>query len=81
MSPRSSHMRIPGRTIAIVLGASLLLGCADLVPTLRDDYMGKSLLQPYTVPKQIKNDDDGNPIAEDSGWSFPRLFPWVFNTN
>jgi hypothetical protein len=57
------------RRFALVLcSASLLLGCAALIPTIRDDYMGKSLLQPHKVPQRVEFDERGNPITEKPWW-------------
>jgi hypothetical protein len=56
------------RIILVVCGASLLLGCAALIPTIRDDYMGKSFLQPHKVPQKIEHDERGNPVTEKPWW-------------
>jgi hypothetical protein len=41
-------------------------GCSELIPdfSLRDNYTGKSILQPGKVPKPIKRDAEGNPIIK-----------------
>ncbi len=81
MARAGRNMRVVKQTIAAVLAANLLLGCAALLPTLRDDYMGKAILQPHKVPKPVTHDDNGIADTETPGWSFSRLLPWVFNTN
>lgn len=75
------NLRSLARPIALMCLASLLVSCAALVPRLRDDYMGKSILQPNKVPKAIEYDEKGNAVVEDQGWSFPRIFPYVFRTD
>jgi hypothetical protein len=44
--------------------ALLLSGCAEFIPKieLRDDYMGKRLLQPSRIPGEIERDAYGNPV-------------------
>ena len=39
-----------------------LAGCSESI--LRDDYMGKSLLQPVDVSGAVERDDEGNPILD-----------------
>ena len=56
------------RLALVVCAAILLLGCAALIPTIRDDYMGKSLLQPHKVPQSVEYDESGNPITEKPWW-------------
>lgn len=53
-----------GRTIVMVSLALVLGGCAEIIPKfeLRDDYMGKRLLQPSRVPGEIERDAYGNPV-------------------
>lgn len=52
------------RTIACAgLAAVLLSGCVELLPALpelREDYMGKSLLEPQWEP-QVDHDERGEP--------------------
>ena len=78
---KARDMRKIGRLTVLLCSAAVLLGCAALVPTIRDDYMGKSLLQPDKVPQAVEYDDKGNPIPEGSRSWLPRLFPYVFRSN
>ena len=81
MARTDRNMTIIRQTIVVLLTANLLLGCSALGPIVRDDYMGKSLLQPQKMPLPVTHDDNGIPNTEGTGWSFPRLLPWPFNTN
>lgn len=49
---------------AILLWAGFggLAGCAESL--LRDDYMGKSILQPEAVVQPVRRDERGDPILE-----------------
>ena len=52
---------------AIGIGCLLMLtGCAELLPnfSLRDDYFGKSILQPSRSAEPVARDGEGNPILE-----------------
>ena len=48
-------------------GILLLGGCAELIPDfgVRDDYLGKSIVQPDRVPRFVAHDELGNPIIGD----------------
>ena len=46
--------------ILLIFGG--LAGCSESI--LRDDYMGKSLLQPDNVPGAVRRDEKGNPILD-----------------
>jgi hypothetical protein len=49
-----------------------------LIPKIRDDYMGKSYIQPFNEAKAIDHDAEGNPIPFPSALAWPRkgLWPW-----
>ncbi len=50
------------RSLALLLAAAVLLGSCSL-PGLRDDYMGKSLLQKEkTIRPPVRRDAWGNPV-------------------
>ncbi len=57
-------MKRPTIAVLLCLGAGLggLAACSESI--LRDDYMGKSWLQPDKVYQPVKHDDQGNPILE-----------------
>lgn len=46
----------------ILLAFLAAVGCAEIIPDmgLRDDYMGKALLQPDKVPRAVVRDETGN---------------------
>ena len=52
------------RMIVIFSFALLLGGCSEIIPKieLRDDYMGKRLLQPGKVTGEIERDAYGNAV-------------------
>ncbi len=52
-----THVLRTVRAVALAL-AGLALGAC----TVRDYYVGKSLLQPDQVPKVVERDENGNPI-------------------
>ena len=56
------------RFVLVVCSASLLMGCTALIPTIRNDYMGKSFLQPHKISQTVKFDERGNPITEKPWW-------------
>ena len=47
---------------AILLACVVVVGCAEIIPDmgLRDDYMGKALLQPDKVPRPVVRDETGD---------------------
>lgn len=51
---------------AIVFAMVAVVGCAEIIPdiSLRDDYVGKSLLQPGKIPKPVTRDEQGNAELE-----------------
>lgn len=51
---------------SILLAFVAVVGCAQILPDigLRDDYMGKSFLQPDKVPRPVARDETGNPDLE-----------------
>jgi hypothetical protein len=52
--------------ISVVLAATALSACAELLPALpelREDYMGKSLLEPEWEP-QVEHDERGEPVVD-----------------
>ena len=78
MTLEMRHARNIRRIVLLLCGVSLLVGCAALVPTIRDDYMGKSLLQPHKVPQPVEYDKKGNAIPQEKeGW-LSRIFPFIF---
>ncbi|MDP6689374.1 MAG: hypothetical protein QF384_07760 [Alphaproteobacteria bacterium] len=40
-----------------------LSACGD-APLLRDDYMGKQLIEPELMPRQVVRDEYGNPVLQ-----------------
>ena len=51
---------------AILLACVAVVGCSQMLPDigLRDDYMGKSFLQPGKVPRPVARDETGDPDLE-----------------
>ena len=51
---------------AILLAFVAMAGCSEILPdfSLRDDYMGKSFLQPDKAPGPVARDETGNPDLE-----------------
>lgn len=51
---------------AILLACVAVVGCSQMLPgiPLRDDYMGKSFLQPGKVPRPVARDETGDPDLE-----------------
>jgi hypothetical protein len=49
-----------------------------IIPKLRDDYMGKSYIQPFNEARAIDHDAKGNPVPFPSRWAWPRKgwWPW-----
>lgn len=47
----------------ILLAFVAVAGCSQMLPEigLRDDYMGKSFVQPGKVPKPVARDETGEP--------------------
>jgi len=54
----------PTLLAVLALAAWLGLGAGCDQPILRDDYMGKSWLQPDQEPRTVAHDAEGNPIIE-----------------
>lgn len=50
--------------LAGLSGALLLLSACSDEPWIRDDYFGKSWLEPERIIQPIKRDPYGNPILE-----------------
>ena len=58
-------MRMTRLVVAILLLAlPVLAGCSQ--SPLRDEYMGKSFLQPHKLPRPVEHDEYGNAIPEPS---------------
>lgn len=51
---------------AVVLTTALALAACGK-SLIRDDYMGKALLQPDKVPRPVQYNAYGDPILEDNG--------------
>ena len=51
---------------ALLLVFVAVVGCSQFLPDvgLRDDYMGKSFLQPGKVPRPVARDETGDPDLE-----------------
>ena len=56
------HLMITLLLFGLVTGLGGLAACGG--PILRDDYMGKSVLQPETLAQPVERDQQGNPILE-----------------
>ena len=73
-----------GRIALLTLLAPVIAGCSEIIPdlSLRDEYSGKSMLQPGRVPVTVERDAMGNPnLAErrfPSTFSFRFLNPFRF---
>ena len=52
-------------TAAAMVGVLLLAGACDTGPLLRDNYWGKSVLQPHKVLEPARRDGMGNPVPQD----------------
>lgn len=52
--------------VAIVAALGVALSACEERPLLRDNYVGKALLQPRHVPRSTERDGWGNPVLEDS---------------
>ena len=50
----------------MLLAFFAVVGCAEIIPDvgLRDDYMGKSFLQPGKSPRPVARDESGNAELE-----------------
>jgi len=51
--------------VAAAFGVLLLAGGCDTGPLLRDNYWGKSVLQPHKVLEPARRDGMGNPVPQD----------------
>jgi len=47
-----------------------------LIPKLRDDYMGKEILQPLEATRAVTHDEQGEPELDPPLWNWPRGWPW-----
>ena len=54
-------------TVCVLMIALTLAACGGGRSAIRDDYMGKSLLQPDKVPKPVHYNAYGDPDLEDDG--------------
>ena len=68
------------RYLPIFLGVLLpgLAACNEIIPEfkIRDDYLGRSFLQPGKTSEPMEHDDDGNPLLDGGGFRIP--FPNPF---
>ncbi|MDP7546594.1 MAG: hypothetical protein QGF20_04810 [Alphaproteobacteria bacterium] len=53
-------MKAASRLVILTIFAASLAAC-DSTPFLRDDYMGKKLIEPELLPQRVPRDQDGNP--------------------
>lgn len=51
------------RLVAVLLCLPLLGGCGELF-RVRDDYMGKAILQPNQVAQPVPRDERGEPVLD-----------------
>ncbi len=47
-----------------------------IIPKLRDDYMGKSYIQPLDGPRPTVHNELGEVVAKPPLWRWPRGWPW-----
>jgi hypothetical protein len=66
------------RVALIALLGPVIAGCSEIIPdlSLRDDYTGKSILQPGRVPATVERDALGNPILTER--RFPNTITFRF---
>lgn len=50
--------------VALTIIAAIAVTACDRRPLLRDEYLGKGLLQPHKTPQSQRRDGMGNPILE-----------------
>ena len=54
--------------IAVLIMFVTLTACSQIIPEirLRDDYTGKSILQPGKVAEPVRRDQEGEPVLEET---------------
>ncbi len=47
-----------------------------IIPKLRDDYTGKSYIQPLDAPRPTAHNEQGEVVTDPPLWHWPRGWPW-----